>query len=862
MSPLAMSTAQAADSQPTPEAIEFFENRIRPVFVEHCYECHSANANEVEGGLMLDNRAAIEQGGDNGKVLVAGDPDNSRLLVAMRYHDENLQMPPAGKLSEEILADFTQWIESGAVDPRDGPAPPPPDSIEARARKHWAFSPLAKSDRPPVTHQHWPTEEIDYLILAKLEAAGIEPSAVAAPRDLLRRLYYDLTGLPPSFEAVKEFERDSSLGSYEELVDRLLDSPQFGERWARHWLDIARFGDTKGYVFTDDRNYPNAYKYRDWVINALNADMPFDQFIKYQLAADLLAEGEDRSNLAATGYLTLGRRFINNTHDIIDDRIDVVFRGIMGLTVGCCRCHDHKYDPLSTRDYYGMYGMFASCDEKQDDDLPLRLVDKPNPHEVGIFLRGNPSSRGDRAPRQYLSFFAGEHSAAFKQGSGRRELADLVAAQSNPLTARVFVNRVWGHLFGNAIVRTPSDFGLRSETPTHRDVLDHLSVSFMEHNWSVKQLIRLIVTSTVYRQSSDIRPASVERDPENLLLWRAERRRLDFEAMRDSILVAGNQLDRTVGGASVQIANESPSHRRTLYAFIDRQNLPGLFRTFDFASPDTHSPQRPETIVPQQALYLMNNSFLQVAAEAVVSRTSGEDLSDRVRQLYRIVLSREATSDELQLANAFIESSNALPNIPVGNPWQFGYGSFNAEATPQVSFHTLPLFKDNAWQGGPELPDPKLGWVVIRGTGGHTGNDQQHITIRRWYAQSDGQIIVRGKLEHPSEHGDGVRGRVVSSREGLLGEWIAQHDTAETTTKQFSVIRGDTIDFLADCRTNPNHDSFQWQVTLQQLSSDGERPTAEWKSDKGFHGPQAEPLGSWQLLAQTLMLTNEFLFLD
>lgn len=862
---LAISTNRADAQQavqPTPEAVEFFEQRIRPVLVEHCYECHSASANELEGGLMLDNRAAVEKGGENGKVLVAKEPESSRLLTAMRYQDENLQMPPGGKLSDEVLADFDQWIRSGAVDPRDGLPPPPPDSIEARARKHWAFGPPTKSERPHITHTQWPQTDIDYLVLARLEAAGIEPSPAADPHTLVRRLYYDLTGLPPTFEAIAQFEANTSPGAYEQLVDLLLDSQQFGERWARHWLDLSRFGDTKGYVFTEDRNYPNAYKYRDWVINAFNADMPFDRFIKYQLAADQLAEGDDRSQLAAVGYLTLGRRFINNTHDIIDDRIDVVFRGMMGLTVGCSRCHDHKYDPLSTRDYYGMYGMFASCDEKQDDDLPLRLVDKSNPQEVGIFLRGNPASRGDRAPRQYLSFFAGEQAEPFKKGSGRLELAELIASRDNPLTARVFVNRVWGHLFGDGLVRTPSDFGLRSDTPTHRDVLDHLAVSFMEDGWSVKRLIRSIVMSSVYRQSSDIRAAAVERDPENLLLWRAERRRLDFEAMRDSILSAGGQLDRTVGGESVQIANESPSHRRTLYAFIDRQNLPGLFRTFDFASPDTHSPERPETVVPQQALYLMNNGFVQDAAQAVIGRVDAADLGPRVSQLYRLVLAREATPDEMQLATSFIESSSALTNIPIGNPWQFGYGSFNVESAQHVSFHPLPIFAENTWQGGLERPDPTLGWAMLNASGGHPGNDQDHISIRRWYAQADGNITVSGKLEHPSENGDGVRARIAASRDGLLGEWIAQHKTIDTNTMTLAVMRGDTLDFLTDCRDNPNHDSFQWRVTIRQAESAEGATIAEWKSERDFHGPQPEPLSAWHRLAQTLMLTNEFLFLD
>ncbi len=846
-------------AQPTPEAVEFFEKRIRPVLVEHCYECHSATANEVEGGLMLDNRAAVERGGENGNALVAGDPAASRLLTAMKYQDENLQMPPAGKLDDAILADFELWIRSGAVDPRDGPPPPTPDSIEARARKHWAFNPPTLVTRPEVAHSDWPRTEIDYLVLARLEAAGIAPSPAAHSRTLVRRLYYDLTGLPPTFESIEQFEANAAPDAYEQLVDQLLDSQQFGERWARHWLDIARFGDTKGYVFMEDRNYPNAYKYRDWVINALNADMPFDEFVKYQLAADQLVEGDDRSPLAALGYLTLGRRFINNTHDIIDDRIDVVFRGIMGLTVGCSRCHDHKYDPLSTRDYYGMYGMFVSCDEKQDDDLPLRLIDKQNPQEVGIFLRGNPSERGERAPRQYLSFFAGEHANPFTKGSGRLELAESITSRDNPLTARVFANRVWAHLFGSGLVRTPSDFGLRSDMPAHREVLDHLAVTFMEDDWSVKRLIRRIVTSSVYRQSSEIRAETVASDPENLLLWRAERRRLDFEAMRDSILAVSGQLDRTVGGASVQIANESPSKRRTLYAFIDRQNLPGLFRTFDFASPDTHSPQRPETVVPQQALYLMNNTFVQDAAQAVAGQLAEADAVRRAGQLYRFVLSREATSDELELATRFIEAGDALP---AGGPWQFGYGSFNAEAEQPVSFHPLPHFTDKAWQGGPDLPDAKLGWVILHGSGGHPGNDQEHIAIRRWRAEAEGTMAVTGKLEHPSENGDGVRGRIVSNRDGLLGEWVAQHSAVDTNAMTITVRAGDTLDFLTDCRANPNHDSFQWRVTIRQVEGADGQTTNEWKSEQGFHGPQTELLGPWERLAQTLMLTNEFMFLD
>ena len=421
---------------------------------------------------------------------------------------------------------------------------------------------------------------------------------------------------------------------------------------------MARFGDTKGYVFTEKRDYPHAYKYRDWVIDAFSSDLPIDTFLKYQLVADQLVADDDTTALAALGYVTLGRRFINNKHDIIDDRIDVVFRGMMGLTVACARCHDHKYDPVSTRDYYALYGVFASSPEHQDDDLPLGLRDAEQPHDVRVFARGNPSQPTDIAPRRFPEFFDPD-GEPFREGSGRRDLADAIVDADNPLTARVFVNRVWGSLMGLPLVSTPSDFGMRTDRPEYQDILDLLAVSFTtEDGWSLKRLIRRIVLADIYQQSSRHRVDAAEIDPANDLYWRANRKRLDFEAMRDAVLAVSGQLDLTVGGPSVRIEATPFPGRRTLYAFIDRQNLPAMFRTFDFASPDTHSPQRPHTVVPQQALFLLNSPFALVAAEQLADRVrDASEPASRIRELYRLVLARDPDSGELATGVSFLGTS-------------------------------------------------------------------------------------------------------------------------------------------------------------------------------------------------------------
>jgi hypothetical protein len=368
------------------------------------------------------------------------------------------------------------------------------------------------------------------------------------------------------------------------------------------------------------------------------------------------------------GFLTLGRRFLNNVPDIIDDRIDVVTRGTMALTVGCARCHDHKYDPIPTQDYYSLYGVFDSSTEPKNAPSTLRLVDAPKPHNVHVFIRGNPGTRGDEAPRQFLKVLSDKNRRPFQHGSGRLELAQAIVDRNNPLTARVFVNRVWGHLFGECLVRTPSDFGTRSDPPSHPELLDYLALRFVDERWSMKKLIREIVLSRTYQQQSNDRAECSQADPENRLLWKMNRRRLDFESLRDAMLSVSGKLDAKIGGLSVSLEARPFTNRRTLYAFIDRQNLPGMFRTFDFASPDAHSPQRFITTVPQQALFLMNGPFMLEQSEAVAGRkevTAAAEPRRRIALLYEIVFAREPSAEESDLGLEFVSSaSHAADKLP------------------------------------------------------------------------------------------------------------------------------------------------------------------------------------------------------
>ena len=930
----------------TPEQTEFFEKSVRPVLVEQCQKCHGPEKQKAE--LRLDSREALLKGSDAGPVVVLGKPEESSLIKSIRHEGDSKMPEKADKLSDEQIAALSEWVKMGLPWPANDTAKL---SLQQQAAKtHWSFQPVLKID-PPVPGAAAKLaiqNPIDAFIAEKLAAAGLESAPPASRRALIRRASYDLIGLPPTFAEIASFESDTAPGAFERVVDRLLSSPHYGERWGRYWLDVARYADTKGYVFQEERKYPFAYVYRDWVVRALNDDMPYDQFLVRQIAADHLNEGPE--SLAALGFLTLGRRFINNIHDIIDDRIDVISRGTMALTTTCARCHDHKFDPISQKDYYALYGIFASSREPELQELPVlasatphpeyvkaraareaaiseyrakrgleisyvhlqlqgspaffpepviqalfesrfftrkardelrdmrnkmaqvengpnapprppALFDKPRPVTPRVFVRGNASRPGEEVPRRFISVLAGGNPQPFQKGSGRLELARAIASKDNPLTARVIVNRVWALHFGAGLVRTPGDFGVKGEPPTHPELLDWLATWFVENGWSLKKLHRLVMASSAYQQSSDATRDAQLKDPENRLVSRMNRRRLDFEAFRDSLLAASGQLDGTIGGRSVDITSPG-AKRRSIYAFIDRQNLPGMFRTFDFASPDTTSVQRHLTTVPQQALFMMNHGFVLEQARALVDRPEfAKDAvgEAHIQQLYERIFSRRAEPNEVQAGLDFVAAQKSEPSIDeVGPVWQYGFGGYD-ETARTVSFTALPHFTKYAWQGSAKLPDPKLGWVMLNATGGHAGGDGRHAAIRRWTAPAAGTVSISGFVERPSKAGDGILARVVSRTKGeLLKIAVEPGGKVEAKVDPVNVERGETIDFLVECRGNENSDSFNWSPLIR---ADGR----EWNAQPEFAGPpppKPKPLSPWEKYAQVLLATNEFAFVD
>ncbi len=639
-----------------PAAVDYYERHIRPVLASQCYDCHSAQASDLKAGLRLDTRTGWMAGGDSGAAVNPASPDESLLLKAVQHAADVSPMPPEKeKLTDEVVEHFRHWIATGAP---GGTSVSLETTSPSSSVLHWAFQrPVAPAI--PRTDTDWSLAPLDRFIEQGLHEQRLVPSSAADRATFARRVFLDLTGLPPTYDEIMAFARSRDANAHERLIERLLASPRFGERWGRFWLDIARYADTKGYVFQEDRNYPEAFHYREWVIRSWNQDRPYDEFIQYQLAADQLA-GDDGRELAAMGFLTLGRRFLNNRHDIIDDRIDVVSRGLLGMTVSCARCHSHKFDPIPIEDYYSLYGVFASSEEPGGAPSALRMVDRSEAFNPVVFIRGNPDRPGEAVPRQFLGVLAGPDRKPFERGSGRLELAQAIANRDNPLTARVMVNRVWGRLMGQYLVDTPSDFGTRSAAPKHVALLDHLAVEFMEHDWSVKWLVREIVRSATYRQSSLASSDAINADPTNIFFGRMNRRRLDFEGLRDSILKCSGLLrDELIGGPSVDINNADTAPRRTVYAFVDRQNVPGLFRVFDVASSDTHSPKRYETTVPQQALFLLNSPFAWSAAKHLgqAARQVPGSTEDQVDWIYRRVLARRPTRWEQKRAVEFLGPS-------------------------------------------------------------------------------------------------------------------------------------------------------------------------------------------------------------
>lgn len=1039
-SALAFSGTALADDE---GGIEFFETKIRPVLVQRCYECHSAEANKSEGGLRLDSREGLLQGGDNGPAIVAGAPDESLLLSAIKYED--FEMPPAGRVADSIADDFAKWIEIGAPDPREGEAKSEDGEIDfEEAARFWAFQAPRKSDLPTVRDSAWPLNEIDLFVLARMEQESLRPVRTTDKRELLRRATFDLIGLPPTLEETEAFLADDSPDAYARLIDRLLASPHYGERWGRHWLDVARYAEDQAHTFGVRPN-SEAWRYRQWVIDALNDDMAYDQFVRMQIAGDQLDETLGYDRFVALGYFGLGAVYYKNSDkakaeaDELDDRVDTLTRGFLGLTVSCARCHDHKFDPIPTSDYYSLAGIFDSSplasvpltepdvvkayDEGQkrieiakaavadrtrelresfaeasvdtvsehllairtrraakvrdeslsredlaqstglsatsmrlweeflesdkakrhapfaewlalaeptarpptDDDRqvaeraanavertiqdviakkdgrpgattdpessptteplfasppitrespsveidvalngsrelylvisdagdgnscdhadwidpvlvtndgeirltdlkwrsatagygsvnlnrsvagePLRIGDSAfvngigthapcviaydlplgalrfratagldvsgtgqgsgatvtfavfdatppktfvtssddqakdavdskitkaetellkdvfgdgglfrlsdtefdaalsderkaelatlkstletvtreappmypvahairddRPKDMHVFIRGNPARKGEVAPRRFLRILESETPEPYVSGSGRRELADDIASDANPLTARVLVNRVWQHHFGRGIVSTPSNFGRLGDPPSHPELLDWLTVDFMEHGWSIKHLHRRIMLSATYRLSSEYDSRNAEIDGDARYLWRMNRRRLDVEAWRDSLLSVSGELDRTIGGENGSLQG----NRRTVYAKISRHQLDELLRIFDFPDANVTSEKRTVTTAPQQQLFVLNSDFVVQRANALVERlrTDGASDEERIERAFRLLFSRPPSEEEMRVGLEFLVASASDAEDQKLDPWR------------------------------------------------------------------------------------------------------------------------------------------------------------------------------------------------
>ncbi len=655
--------------------VDFFERRIRPVLVEKCYHCHAAGAKSVKGELLLDSRDGGRRGGESGPAIVPGDPGKSLLLSALRY--DSFEMPPSGKLSDAVIADFETWIRSGAADPRDAVVNHPASAESgidiAAGRKFWAF----QKPTPHVAPASLSGQPIDGFIEQQLRENSLTLNSPADRATLVRRLWLTVVGLPPDAAAVADFVADEQSGAWSHAVDDALASPHYGERWARMWLDVARYAEDQAHIVGENSAlfYPNAYLYRDWVITNLNSDIPYDRFVMLQLAADKIEPGND-SNHAALGFIGLGPKYYqrNNAGVMADEwenQVDTVTRGLLGLTVACARCHDHKYDPIPTTDYYALAGVFAGTElfnrplddgrtkgknghSKEPKDAIHIVRDTKKPENISVHIRGNVANKGDVVPRGFPVVLTAEP-VHFSTGSGRLELAKSIADRSNPLTARVIVNRVWGELFGQALVETRSNFGELGDRPTHPQLLDDLAVRFMDNGWSLKWLCREILLSATWQQSSEVDADAVEADPENKLLSHMNRQRLSVEIWRDTVLSVSGQLEDVVGGESMDPLVLS-GKRRTVYSRISRLDLNPLLATFDFPDPNVHAGNRVRTTTPLQKLFLMNSPFMvahakQLATGCLAAASSNEL---RVRFAMDLVFGREASNEELELALSFL----------------------------------------------------------------------------------------------------------------------------------------------------------------------------------------------------------------
>ena len=547
----------------------------------------------------------------------------------------------------------------------------------AMAREWWAFQSPTKAELPQINQAAWPSRRIDHFVLAKLEAKKLSPSPAATKHTLARRLYLDLTGLPPTPEKMRAFLGDETDGAYEMLVEKLMQRTAYGERLASMWLNKARYAEDQAHQVGGNTAffYPNAFKYRKWVIDAFNNDLPYDDFIRKQLAADL-EKDKSVTDLPALGFIGLGHKFYNRNRLTVkaeewSEQVDTLTRAFLGLTVACAQCHDHKYDPVTQKDYYALAGVFASTDlvDRMEDGSEIKkdseahkkrigtihIVRDTKPKDLHVFLRGNTETKGDLVKRRFLKVLTQNEPKSFTQGSGRLELAEAIADPNNPLTARVIVNRVWSIFFGRGLVATPSNFGQLGSLPSHSELLDDLAVRFMENNWSIKWLVRELVLSSTYQQNSQIISRNELIDPANIYLWRMNRRRLSVEQWRDSILAASNNLDRR-GGESLELT-DAKNVRRTIYGRISRKKLSDILIQFDYPDANVHSAKRSDTTTAIQKLFIINSSFMVEQAKGLAKRITGDssatDLT-HIQSTYALLYNRQPTREETDLGLAFL----------------------------------------------------------------------------------------------------------------------------------------------------------------------------------------------------------------
>ncbi len=726
----------------TPEQRTFFESKIRPVLVKQCYECHSQDAKKLGGKLLLDAPSEMIEGGESGPAMIPGKPDDSLIIQALRY--DGLEMPPKTRLPEQVVNDFITWVKMGAPDPRVGMPKSAKKPVTTDKTALWSYQPVSNPKPPAVKNKVWPRENLDVFILAKIEANGYQPAPDADPATLRRRLSFDLIGLPPP----SEISDTSEISAY---VDALISSPHFGEKWGRHWLDVARYAESNGNDgLSRNPSFPHAWRYRDYVICAFNEDMPYDRFIAEQIAGDLLpadSEAQRDRQLIATGFLALGAKPAkamndNFEMDVVADQINAISSGIMGLSVGCARCHDHKTDPIPTRDYYALAGIFKSTETmwgaaahqgltapqtplhelKTPAKVSVRpeaeaIISKHEPRrppakpafkyaanaplamgareatavlDCKLNIDGESKKLGAAIPRGFLTA-CGAIDPAMKidtKQSGRLQLAQWLASKQHPQTARVMVNRVWQHLFGEGLVHTPDDFGITGQRPTHTKLLDHLATRFMSEGWSIKRLIRSIVLSRTYQLSSQCAEKLREADPENLILARHNRRRLDAEAVRDAMLAATGDLNPQPGqGSLIQHQNvlinelpplHQPSTHRSVYLLMLRNSMPPELTPFNLPDAVNVAGKRDSSTLATQSLYLLNNAFLieQSHRFAVRIQKVAQEDNQRIQFAYRSALGRSATDTEVQRARDFVRETDSMlistqndENIRLSDSW-------------------------------------------------------------------------------------------------------------------------------------------------------------------------------------------------